>query len=145
MRPLKNFEDFLEEGVVTKISPNFSRASDLIKDSEKAYISLKEIMDKIGINENNANTIIKLSYDVLMNVIRAKMLLKGFNATGHGAHEAEVSYLRELKFNEKDVQFCDQLRYFRNGIMYYGKEINKEYVEKVLDFLEEIYTKLKNI
>lgn len=134
----------MEENVVKKQALDIPRATSLKKDSEREYNSLLEIIDKVGINDNNANTIIKLCYDIIMDIIRAKMLEKGFNATGYEAHKAEVSYLKKLKFNEKDVQFCDQLRYFRNGIMYYGKWKNKEYAEKVVEFLKKIYPKLKS-
>jgi len=78
----------------------------------------------------------KLTRDVPMEKIRFKMLLKGYNATGYGAHEVEVAFLKELSFSEKEIQFCDQLRYFRNGIIYYGKSFNKEYAEKVVKFLK---------
>ena len=71
------------------------------------------------------------------------MLLKGYNASGFSAHKAEVSYMRLLKFNEKDVQFANQLRYFRNGIMYYGKRFDNEYAKKVLEFLKDIKQKLR--
>ena len=77
-----------------------------------------------------------------MGLVRAKMLLDGFKTTGQGAHEAEVAYLRELKFSEPDVQFANQLRYFRNGIMYYGKSFDAEYAQKVLAFLERCYLRL---
>jgi len=40
-----------------------------------------------------------------MELIRAKMLIDGFNASGHGAHEAEVSYTRKVGFKETEVQF----------------------------------------
>ena len=39
--------------------------------------------------------------------------------------------------------FTNDLRYFRNGILYYGKSFDKEYGEKVLDFLNKTYPKLK--
>ncbi|MEK6922178.1 MAG: hypothetical protein AABX08_00060 [Nanoarchaeota archaeon] len=77
-----------------------------------------------------------------MELIRAKMLLGGYNATGQGAHEAEVSYLRALGFNENEVQFLDQLRYFRNGILYYGTILDEEYANKVIEFTKRIYKKL---
>jgi HEPN domain-containing protein len=35
------------------------------------------------------------------------------------------------------------LRYYRNGIKYYGTILNKEYAEKVLKFMEKMYTLLK--
>ena len=77
-----------------------------------------------------------------METIRAKMLLDGFNASGYGAHEAEVAYLRNLGFSESNVQFLDQIRFFRNGMLYYGTIIDKEYAEKVYEFLGKIYPKL---
>jgi len=80
-----------------------------------------------------------------MELIRAKMLLEGYNASGFGAHEAEVSYLRVLGFNEKDVQFADQLRFFRNGMLYYGTILDKEYAERVIEFTKKTYAKLKTM
>ena len=69
--------------------------------------------------------------------------MEGFCAGGQGAHEAEVSYLRELGFDEKDIKFADQLRYFRNGILYYGTVLDAEYALKVIEFTKRIYPKLK--
>jgi len=71
------------------------------------------------------------------------MLLKGYNAAGQGAHEAEVSYLRVPGFKENDIQFADQLRFFRNGIVYYGTILDKGYAEKVVEFTKNVYLKLK--
>lgn len=80
-----------------------------------------------------------------MELIKARMLLEGLNASGISAHAAEVSYMRILGFNEKDVQFADQIRYFRNGMLYYGTILDKEYASKVLKFTDKIYLKLKNM
>lgn len=143
MRPIRNFDEYIEEGIIKKQSPDKSRAKDLRNELGKTGKFLFEIISQIGINDRNANTIIKIAYDVIMEMIRAKMIENGFNASGKGAHEAEVSYLRVLSFNEKDIQFCDQLRYFRNGIMYYGKSFDKSYAEKVISYLDSIEKKLK--
>lgn len=144
MKPIKLFEDFIKDGVVKNITPDISRARSLLKDSEREYNFLKEVIKKMGVSDENANNIIKTSYDIIMDVIRAKMLEHGFNAIGLGAHEAEVSYMRKFGFNERDTQFLDQLRYFRNKIMYYGKRFNKEYADKVIEFLNKMYPKLKD-
>ena len=80
-----------------------------------------------------------------MELIRAKMFLDGFKAAGLSAHEAEVSYLRKMNFSETDVRFSNELRYYRNGIVYYGKSMNAEYVNMVLKFLNEKYSHLINI
>lgn len=143
MKPIKNFNEFLKEGIVKKQTPDISRANFLINESQKSYLFVKNLIKDIDLNDDNANSIIKLCYDIIMEIIRAKMLRNGYNAVGWGAHEAEVSYLRNLGFSENDVQFTDQLRYFRNGIMYYGKVFDKGYARKVLDFLYRITEKLK--
>jgi hypothetical protein len=136
MKTLKHFEEYLEEGIVKKQTPDNSRAENLVKESERKSNSLKLILEKIGITDENANDIIEYCYDIILNIIRAKMLRKGYGSSGLGAHEAEVSYLRKIGVSEPDVQFMNQLRYFRNGILYYGKRFDKEYAEKVIVFLE---------
>ena len=130
MRPLDQFEDYLKQGIVKKQSPDRLRADALIMETEKSYGSLIEVAEKIGINERNANHVIKNAYDIIMELIRAQMYLQGYGSSGQRAHEAEVSYLRKLNFTDNEVQFVNQLRYFRNGITYYGKQFDKDYAEK---------------
>lgn len=142
MKPLKYFNDFLKEGIVRRQSPDKQRAESLLNGTKDEYDSLIEYVAKVGIHEKNANSAIKDAYDIIMELIRTKMLIEGFNASGLHAHESEVSYLRELKFPESEVQFANQLRYFRNGISYYGEKREPEYAKKVIDFLEKIYPKL---
>jgi|SRR3989344_2577488 len=145
MKPLKEFEEFIHQGTVKKQSPNESRAEFLVKESEKNYSFLLELLNKFEITNDNANSLIKSCYDILMGMIRAKMLSEGYNASGYGAHEAEVAYLKILGFDEKDVSFTDKMRYFRNGMLYYGTMLDKEYAEKVVEFTKRYYSKLKEL
>ncbi len=150
MRAIKSFDEFINQGIVKKQTPDRSRAKFLIKESEQNYSFLLELLQKFEINDKNANNIIKSCYDILMEMIRAKMLSEGYNATGQGAHEAEVSYMRTIGFAEKDVQFADQLRFFRNGMLYYGTILDKEYAQRVLElrvleFTKNNYPKLKQM
>jgi len=138
----KKFDEFIREGVVKKQTPDKSRAEFLIKESENAYKILLIKIEKLGINDDAANDLIKSCYDILMELIRAKMLLEGYNASGIRAHEAEIAYLKILNYDEKDIQFLNQLRYFRNGMLYYGTILDSEYAEKVIDFTKRNYKKL---
>ena len=95
MRPIKEFNEFIDTGTVKKQSPDKSRAEFLIKEAEISFEGLKERIEKMGVNRRNANSIVKDCYDIIMELIRAEMLLKGYNATGIGAHGAEVSYMRK--------------------------------------------------
>ena len=131
------FEEYLEDGIVKTKSPEFSRATSLEKEARKSLTILQEFIEKIGIQDNNANYIIKNVYDIIMELIRAKMFREGFSSVGKGAHEAEVAYLQKLGFKDIDVEFVNQLRFFRNGILYYGKSFDKEYAKKVVEFLNE--------
>lgn len=143
MNPLKNFEDYIKSGIVKKQTPDRPRALDLVSESERKFDSLKLYLNKIGLDNKNANDIIETCYSIIIGLIRSKMLLQGFNSSGTGAHEAEVSYLRRLNFSEREISFANQLRYFRNGIMYYGKRFDRDYAEQVVEFLKKIYPKLK--
>ncbi len=141
---IKNFREYINEGSVKKISPDIQRAKNLIKDSERKIRVLGRQIKKLGIDDEMSNEYVITCYDVLMLFIRAKMLLKGYNSSGFGAPEAEVSYLRILGFKEQEVQFADQMRFFRNGMLYYGTILDSVYAKKALEFTKRIYFKLKN-
>jgi len=142
MKAIKHFDEFIRTGIVKVQKPDNSRARFLLNEVENSYASLQEKIDKIGIRQDNANDYVKSCYDILMELIRAKMLLNGYNAAGQGAHEAEVSYLRVLGFKEKDVQFADQIRFFRNGMLYYGTILDDDYAKKVIEFTKKRYSEL---
>jgi len=142
MKMPKEFSYYLEQGIIVKSSKNTQRAAFLISESENSLEGLKERVNKIGINDKNANSIVKDCYDIIMELIRAKLLMEGYASSGQYAHEAEVSYLQILKFQEKHILFLNELRYFRNSVTYYGKILDNEYAQKVFDFLSEVYPKL---
>src|SRR3989344_2527875 len=124
---LKSFEEYVTEGIVKKVSKNKERAKSLLEESERKMRSLKERLEKLGIKDENANDYVEYCYDLLLHLVRAKLYLDGYSASGQGAHEAEVAYLRKLGFTETEVRFADQVRYFRNGILYYGTSLDAEY------------------
>ncbi|MFH1591032.1 MAG: hypothetical protein ABIC95_03815 [archaeon] len=143
MRAIRPFEEFIKENVAKKQQIDVSRAEFLFKEAENSYNNLLEKIDKIRMTDSNANDFIKSCYDIIMELVRAKMLLKGYNASGFGAHEAEVAYMRIIGFSENEVQFADQLRYFRNGMLYYGKILDAEYAKAVITFTTKCYNKLR--
>jgi len=138
---MRRFEDFLNTDIVVKTHIDLRRAKNLVEEAKRRKDFLKEIEDKIEITDKNANYFIENCYDIILELIRSRLLLNGLKTF---SHEAEVAYLRNLGFSEKEVEFMNQLRYFRNGIKYYGKEFDKEYAQKVLIFLDRIYQILEN-
>ena len=145
MRHIKLFEEFIKEEVVKRVSINSGRAKSLMIESERKMRSLKVQLEKIGVNDDNANDYIEYCFDAIMNLVLAKLYLEGYSTSGLVAHAAEVSYLRNIGFDEKDIQFADQLRFFRNGILYYGTALDKEYSLKVLAFTKKAHPKLKEL
>jgi len=130
------FSYYLKKGIVKRISKDISRSEFLYNESKKSYKGLKIRVNKLGIDEFSANSIIKDIHDIIIQIIRAKMLLKGFIASGNYAHEAEVSYLRELDFTDAEISFVNVLRASRNGINYYGKIFEKDYAKECYEFLK---------
>jgi len=142
MRIIKSFEEFIKEGIVKKISPDKQRAENLFLESERKFGLLQKTIKNMGIDDNNANDYVEYCYNIIMFLIRAKMLEQGYTSSGQGAHEAEVAFARNTGFGESEIQLLDQLRYFRNGILYYGKRFDKEYAEQIIEFTEKIQNKL---
>lgn len=145
MKGIMGFDEFVKRNIAKEQSIDRSRAEFLAKEAEKSYANLLTMIEKLKINNLNANMFVKSCHDILMELVRAKMLLDGYNASGLGAHEAEVSYLRVLSFTEKEVQFADQMRFFRNGILYYGTSLDQEYARQVVEFTNRIYPQLKKM
>ncbi|MBU1201455.1 MAG: hypothetical protein KJ583_02335 [Nanoarchaeota archaeon] len=145
MRTLKQFAEFVQIGIVKKVSVNKERAKSLIIESERKIQSLNEHLEKIGIKNENANDYVEYCYDILLFLLRATLYLKGYSTSGQGAHEAEVSYLRVLGLTEKETGFANQMRYFRNGILYYGTTLDEEYAKQVIEFTKRIYPKIKEL
>jgi hypothetical protein len=139
------FEEYIKRGIVRKRTTNFERASALIENSKNRQNFLRKILSKIKIEDSDANNIIEQIYDILIELIRAKMFIDGFEASGRSAHEAEVAYLKILNLLEEEINLMDELRMFRNGVKYYGKRYTKEQAERSLEFMNNFLPKLNNI
>lgn len=140
---MKDFEDYIKEGVVKKITPDKQRAESLKQEANRKFHTLGKYIDLIGIDDDNANDHIEYCYNIILYLVRAQMYIKGYKSSGLGAHEAEVSFTRHLDFKQSETDFLNTLRYFRNGILYYGKQFDSEYGKKVIEFTKKVFYKLK--
>ena len=137
---LRKFEEFENAGIVKRQTPNKKRALSLIEEAKKKKEFLELSIKAIPAEKMSPNFIVDNCYDIIMELIRAKMFLNGYNAGN--SHEAEVAYMFKLGFQETEIKIMDEMRYFRNGIKYYGTILDKEYAEKSLGFLNKLYNKL---
>lgn len=144
MIPLRDFNEFKKDGIVKQIKPDLSRAKSLIQDSLNRESFVRDMIKKLGISDKNANYYVENVYDVLIELIRAKMFMDGLKSSGEGAHEAEVMYMKELGFEDNDIRAVNKLRFNRNQIKYYGKSLNQTYSKRVIELMEKLMPRLKN-
>lgn len=138
---MMTFEEYLADGTIQKRSPDTERAKFLRLEAEEKKKFLELLLKALSFEKLNFNLVIDCVYDIVMENIRARMLIDGFYAGA--SHEAEVSYSPKLGFSLSEVEFLDQLRFRRNGTKYYGKRLDGDYAKKVLAFLEKVYGKVK--
>ncbi len=138
---MKTFEQYLNLKIVRKVKENPERAKSLIAEAEKKRQFMLRVIQQLSFQETEPNFIIDNCYDILIELIRALLFFTGYHS--QNSHEAEVSYMRNLGFPESEVLFMDELRYFRNGIKYYGKILEKEYAQKVLEFHNTLHPQLE--
>jgi len=141
----KEFNYFINAGIIRKIKPDFQKSEFLVEESDRTFRGLNKRLNLMGIDKDNANSIIKDCYDLMMELIKAKLFLDGYSSSGNFSHEAEVSYLKELNFSENEISFMNELRRNRNSINYYGKLFDEEYADKVVNFAKKVYPSLKKI
>jgi hypothetical protein len=140
---MKDFKELLKSGTVKKQMPNKQRSLSLITESSQKKTYLETTIKLVPKDKWNPNVIVDQCYDIIMELVRAKMFLDGYNAGN--SHEAEVSYMTLIGFSEAEAKYMDEIRYYRNGTKYYGTILNNEYAENVIKFLNKIYPKLIKI
>lgn len=140
---LKEFNEYLKLKVAKKQDPNLARAKSLIEESKNKKEYLETSLKLIPKDKLNPNVIVDQCYDILIELVRAKLQIAGYN-TG-SSHEAEVSFLKILGFLESEIKTMDELRYYRNGTKYYGAVLNIEYAEKIIPFMRQMHVKLLKI
>jgi len=135
---MREFKEYLASGIVKKRAKNEARAKSLLDAAEKR----KNVMEKyLPLNGETSVKIIEECYDVIRELLEAKLINEGYKTY---SHEAAVSYLKVLGFSQDKIIFLDELRKVRNGTKYYGEQTDEEYARKVKEFLSDNYTKLRS-
>jgi len=131
-----NFEDSLIEGKAKKFMPNKIRASSLFKSSVQAIETAKVIQ----LNALTSKSILREIYEGLREYCEAIGYLKGYKFLDH---ESITYFLRDiLKESSVSVKF-DRYRKLRNGINYYGEDIDIETVKEATREIPKIIEELR--
>ena len=120
-----NFENSLAEGKVKKVIPNKIRALSLFKSSIQAIETAKVIQ----LNPDTLKSILRELYEGLREYCEAIGYLRGYKFQDH---ESITYFLRDI-LNEPSVsKKFDRYRKLRNGINYYGEDIDIETVKEAI-------------
>lgn len=110
------FNDFINKGIVKKISKDIFLAKTILKTSKKDMAFLNSIQ----LNEESSRKLTTNYYDCLRSIIEAIAYKEGFKVY---SHEALTYFLKEINEELISIKF-DRLRKIRNSINYYGEDIS---------------------
>ncbi|MBS3078603.1 hypothetical protein J4218_00610 [Candidatus Pacearchaeota archaeon] len=130
-----NLNYFIEKGDVKRIQIDNIRAKSLIKSSEQ---TLKSALS-IEFNDITIKTIFRELYEGLREYCEAIGFLKGYKFLNHES----ITYFLDEILSEKDISIkFDRYRKLRNGINYYGNDIEKDTVEGALKEIPKLIKEL---
>lgn len=120
-----NFENSIINGKAKKIMPNKIRASSIFNSSIQAIETAK----MIELKQNTLKSILRELYEGLREYCEAIGYLRGYKFLDH---ESIGYFLRDiLKEQSMSVKF-DRYRRLRNGINYYGEDVDIETVKEAV-------------
>lgn len=131
-----NFENSLIEGKTKKVMPNKIRASSLLKSSIQAIETAKVI----PLNSTTSKSILRELYEGLREYCEAIGYSRGYKFLDH---ESVTYFLRDiLKEQSASIEF-DRYRKLRNGINYYGEDIDIETVKEAVIEIPKLIKELE--
>ena len=131
-----NFENSLNDGKAKKVMPASIRASSLFKSSIQAIETAKAIQ----LNPNTLKSVLRELYEGLREYCEAIGYLRGYKFLDH---ESVGYFLRDILKEQSVSMKFDRYRRLRNGINYYGEDINIETVKEAVIEIPEIVKKLE--
>lgn len=131
-----NFENSLIEGKAKKVMPNKIRASSFFKSSVQAIETAKTIK----LNEISSKTILREVYEGLREYCEAIGYLNGYKFQDH---ESIGFFLRDILREESLFKKFDRYRRLRNGINYYGEDVDIETVKEAVIEIQKMIRELE--
>jgi len=130
-----NFENSLIEGKAKKVMPNKIRTSSLFKSSIQAIETAKVIQ----LSPDTLKSILRELYEGLREYCEAIGYLKGYKFLDH---ESIGYFLKDILKEPSVSAKFDRYRKLRNGINYYGEDID---IETVKEAIIEIHKLVKEL
>jgi len=117
--------------LLKKITPNSGIIESL---KEMAQIKHEEVLLQT-LTERNISVYFAIYYDAIKELLEAYCLQNGFKVLNHVCLGEQVRALDDTF----DFTIFDRVRYVRNGINYYGKQVSLEQGTELLKKMQNLY------
>ena len=131
-----NFGNSLADGKAKKVVPNKIRALSIFKSSIQAIETAK----MIPVKQNTLKSILRELYVGLREYCEAIGYLRGYKFLDH---ESIGYFLRDVLKEQSVSMKFDRYRRLRNGINYYGEDIDIETVKEAIIEIPRIIKELE--
>jgi len=131
-----NFENSLREGKAKRVMPNHIRARSLFNSSIQAIKTAKIIQ----LSQNTLKSVLRELYEGLRQYCEAIGYLKGYKFFDH---ESISYFLRDILKEPSVFAKFDRYRKLRNGINYYGDDIDIETVKEAVTEIPKLIKQLE--
>ena len=135
---MKDWENCLKHDMVKERTENPEQAKNLLK---MARIRLEDNKRREK-TEDNISLIVESYWEVIKQMITSLLKLEGYKCY---SQECLISYLKQKQeFSQSQVTLLNQLRKLRNDIDYEGEFLDKDYLDRNEENIEEIIKELEN-
>ncbi|MBI2675712.1 MAG: hypothetical protein HYX24_04600 [Candidatus Aenigmarchaeota archaeon] len=131
---------------IIKITPDKERARSLMSMAGIRMESIELMRRKDA--EKFAPKIVEEYYETLLEIITAIMSKDGFKIRSDalGSHKIAISYLSKYpEISQHEMHLIDNLRQMRNGIKYYGRNIDSGYMSRREMDIKRTISNLKSL
>lgn len=134
---MKDWKNCLDENMVRERSENPEQAKNLLK---MARIRLEDNKRREKTDENTS-LIVESYWEVIKQLITSMLKLEGYKSY---SQECLISYLKhEHELTQDKISLLNQLRKLRNDIDYEGEFLDRDYLERNEEDIENIISKLE--
>ena len=123
-----------------KIKPDKERARSLIKLAKLRYEKVKTFD-----GEKESSLVAEGFYEVIKELITSILFIDGYKTLSHKDLVEYIGSNYKDNFSDSDIALLDQLRKFRNKIVYYGIFVEPSYIRRNKENITEIISRLLRI
>ena len=124
------------KNLVKTIKPDTSKIQALAKSAKRKIEASNVLPKELGEPK------ISLMYDALRTILESIALERGYKIYNH---ECYTAFLKEVLQRSRLGDEFDNFRKVRNGINYYGKEVNPEEAKELLLQMKKFIEKIRKL